>query len=49
VMRYLKMLSGTPAMVEHPVWIEKVVTVASDQTGIFYPVVNRGTDVEQGL
>src|SRR2546423_96914 len=49
VMRYLKMLPGQPAMVEHPVWIEKVVTIASDQTGIFYPLVKRGTYVEQGM
>jgi len=49
VMRYLKMLSGTPLMVEHPVWIEKVITVASEQTGIFYPSVKRGTYVEQGM
>ena len=49
VMRYLKMLSGTASMVEHPVWVEKVVTLASDQTGIFYPSVKRGTYVEQGM
>jgi predicted deacylase len=49
VMRYLKMLSGTAQIVEHPVWIEKVVTLASDQTGIFYPTVKRGTYVEQGM
>jgi hypothetical protein len=49
VMRYLKMLPGAPAMVEHPVWIEKVVTLASEQTGIFYPAVKRGTYVEQGM
>lgn len=49
VMRYLKMLPDQPAMVEHPVWIEKVVTIASDQTGIFYPLVKRGTYVEQGM
>ena len=49
VMRYLKMLPGAAAMVEHPVWIEKVVTLASDQTGIFYPTVKRGTYVEQGM
>ena len=49
VMRYLKMLPGAPAVVEHPVWIEKVVTVASEQTGIFYPTVKRGTYVEQGM
>ncbi len=49
VMRYLKMLPGQTAAVEHPVWIEKVVTVASEQTGIFYPLVKRGTYVEQGM
>jgi len=49
VMRYLKMLPGTSSMVEHPVWIEKVVTLASEQTGVFYPAVKRGTYVEQGM
>ncbi len=49
VMRYLKMLPGTAAAVEHPVWIEKVVTLASDQTGVFYPQVKRGTYVQQGM
>ena len=49
VMRYLKMLPGAPAVIEHPVWIEKVVTIASEQTGMFYPLVKRGTYVEQGM
>jgi predicted deacylase len=49
VMRYLKMLPGLAAVVEHPVWIEKVVTVSSEQTGIFYPVVRRGTYVHEGM
>jgi len=49
VMRYLKMLAGAPNVIEHPVWIEKVVTIASDQTGIFYPLVKRGAFVEQGM
>jgi uncharacterized protein len=49
VMRYLKMLSGAPNSIEHPVWIEKVATVASEQTGIFYPLVHRGTYVEKGM
>jgi len=49
VMRYLKMLSGQAARVEHPVWIEKVVTLASEQTGIFYPSVKRGTYVSAGM
>jgi len=45
----LKMLSGPAALVEHPVWIEKVLTVSSEQTGIFYPQVKRGTYVEMGM
>src|SRR2546426_8538121 len=49
VMYYLKMLPGTPAVIEHPVWIEKVVTLASEQTGMFFPLVKRGTYVEQGM
>jgi len=49
VMRYLKMLPGKPEPIEHPVWIEKVLTIASEQTGIFYPLVKRGTYVEQGM
>jgi uncharacterized protein len=49
VMRYLKMLSGQPTSIEHPVWIQTVATVMSDQTGIFYPLVKRGTYVEQGM
>jgi uncharacterized protein len=49
LMRYLKMLPGAPTMVEHPVWLGKVDTVASDQPGIFYPLVQRGTYVEAGM
>jgi uncharacterized protein len=49
VMRYLKMLRGTPAMIERPVWIEKVVSLTSEQTGMFYPLVKRGSYVEQGM
>ncbi|HSQ21003.1 MAG TPA: M14 family metallopeptidase [Blastocatellia bacterium] len=49
VMRYLKMLPGPPSSIEHPVWVEKIATIASEQTGIFYPLVRRGTYVEQGM
>lgn len=49
VMRYLKMLPGAPAVIERPVWIEKVIPVTSEQTGIFYPLVKRGMYVEQGM
>jgi hypothetical protein len=49
VMRYLKMLPGAAVLVEHPVWIEKVATILSEQTGIFYPLVRRGMYVAQGM
>jgi uncharacterized protein len=49
LMRYLKMLPGTPATVEHPVWFGKIDTVASEQGGIFYPLAPRGSYVEAGM
>lgn len=49
VMRYLKMLPGDVKPVERPVWLEKVVSLNSEQTGIFYPAVSRGSYVEQGM
>jgi predicted deacylase len=49
VLRLLKLLPGTPVMVNHPVWIESVKTIASGETGIFYPLVARGTYVAQGM
>jgi uncharacterized protein len=49
VMRYLKMLPGSVAPVEHPVWIEKLVNLTGDQTGVFYPLVHKGEYVSQGM
>jgi predicted deacylase len=49
VMRYLKMLPGEARRVENPVWIEKVVSVTSTGTGIFYPLVKRGSYVQEGM
>jgi predicted deacylase len=48
-MRYLKMLPGPVTMVEHPVWIGNILSVLSEQTGMFYPLVRKGTYVEQGM
>ena len=45
VMRYLRMLPGTPDGVRKPVWITSVATVNSDEPGIFYPLVKRGAAV----
>jgi predicted deacylase len=49
VMRYLKMLSGPVNPVENPVWIERIDTVSGNDAGIFYPLVKRGTYVQQGM
>jgi predicted deacylase len=49
VMRYLKMLPGVVTPVSHPVWIGKIESVDSEQTGVFYPLVRRGTYVERGM
>ena len=49
VMRYLKMMDGPPAPIESPVWIERVAGLTSDVTGIFYPVVTRGSYVQKGM
>jgi predicted deacylase len=48
VMRHLKMLPGNANSVEHPVWIGKVDTVTSNEGGIFYPLVAKGTYVAEG-
>jgi predicted deacylase len=49
VMRHLKMLPGAPATVENPVWIDHLADVASEQAGIFYPLVKRGGFVGAGM
>jgi predicted deacylase len=48
-MRALKMLSGNPRPVENPVWLDRVVDVLSDGPGIWYPLVKRGTYVQEGM
>jgi len=49
VMRYLKILPGAPEPVASPVWIESLATVTSEEPGIFYPLVKRGTYVAAGM
>ena len=48
-MRALKMLSGDPRPIENPVWLDKVVDVLSDGPGIWYPLVKRGTYIQEGM
>jgi predicted deacylase len=37
VMRFFKMLPGQPERIDHPVWIDRVETIAGDRIGIFIP------------
>jgi predicted deacylase len=48
-MRALKMLPGNPRPIENPVWLDRVVDVLSDGPGIWYPLVKRGTYVQEGM
>ena len=49
VMGYLGMAGREVRAVASPVWIREVATVASEKTGIFQPLVDRGTYVAQGM
>jgi uncharacterized protein len=48
-MRALKMIPGEPHPIENPVWLERIIDVSSDLEGIFYPLVKRGTYVQEGM
>jgi len=48
-MRALKMLPGAPHYVENPVWLGKIDDIISDGPGIWYPLVKRGSYVQQGM
>jgi len=48
-MRALKMLAGAPHYIENPVWLDKVVDIISDGPGIWYPLVKRGSYVQEGM
>jgi uncharacterized protein len=48
-MRSLKMLAGDPHPVENPVWLDRVVDIISEGPGIWYPLVKRGTYVQEGM
>lgn len=48
VMRHLKIISGQPQMVAHPLFIDRSEVVRSAETGIFYPQVERGQSVVKG-
>src|ERR1700730_18208963 len=48
-LRALKMLPGAPRPIQNPVWLDRVVDVLSDGPGIWYPLVKRGTYVQEGM
>jgi predicted deacylase len=48
VMRHLKMIEGSPQMVEHPIFIDRNQVLRSEVSGIFYPLVERGHSVAKG-
>jgi hypothetical protein len=48
-MRALKMIPGEPHYIENPVWLGKLADVISDGPGIWYPLVKRGTYVQEGM
>jgi predicted deacylase len=43
------MLLGNPRLIENPVWLDRVVDVLSDGPGIWYPLVKRGSYVQEGM
>jgi predicted deacylase len=49
VMAYLGMVERPVYPVQNPVWLDPVVSVLSEQSGIFYPLVARGTYVAEGM
>jgi uncharacterized protein len=49
VMRHLKMLPGTVAPVEHPVWIGRSTSLTSQYDGIFYALVGPEAYVSKGM
>ena len=49
VMRQLKMLPGVVKPVEHPLWINHITVVSSEQDGIFYPQVVPEAYVQPGM
>jgi predicted deacylase len=48
VMSLLKMIEGQPQMVEHPMFIDRSEVLRSGETGIFYPLAEKGHTVMKG-
>jgi predicted deacylase len=48
LLRYLRMLPGAVEMVDRPVYLERTQVLTSPETGIWYPLVERGHTVGEG-
>jgi predicted deacylase len=48
VMTHLKMTAGSVTPVDHPIWIERVITIAAEQNGMFHPSLDRDAKVTKG-
>ena len=48
VMAHLKMTADAVTPVERPIWIERVVTIAAEQNGMFHAAVDRDARVTKG-
>lgn len=48
VMRYLGMVNAGPEPVAQPIWIDRNIVIRAENTGIFYPAVERGHTVAKG-
>jgi len=48
VMTHLKVTAGTVTPVARPIWIERVITIAAEQNGMFHPSVDRDAHVIKG-
>jgi predicted deacylase len=48
LLRYLRMLPGPVEMVERPIYLERTQVLTSPETGIWYPLVERGHTVGEG-
>jgi uncharacterized protein len=48
LMRFLKMIDGSPAVVDDPVWIDRYEVVNSPADGLFFPETEMGDHVRKG-
>lgn len=48
VMAHLKMTAPVGAPPPNPIWIERLVTIAAEQNGMFHPAVDRDATVAKG-